>query len=280
MNRTSLLLVAAAVPVLALTLAGCPAQENLTTSEALIVVDESATASQASSLAEGTIEIATSFTLGGAVANAAQEIKGFIATELPCATVTVADATLTVAYGTKDAGCVWHGQTITGTHSITVTKDEANAVEVHHVWTDLSNGKVSVSGTADVTWDGAAKSRHVVHELEWTLLSNGQTGKGTGDRTQTALDGDWKNGISIDGHRTWDGKSGHWDLDIDQVGWRWNDPVPETGSYSVTTPDQKFLTLEFQRVDDDTIHVTLTGAKRDFEFDVSKAGEVAADEGA
>lgn len=280
MKRSSLLL-AVAVPTFTLALTGCPATEStVTTSEALTAVDESAVASQASNLAEGTIEIATSFTLGGALKDAAAEIKGFIGTELPCATVTLADATLTVTYGTKDAGCLWHGQTITGSHSITVNKDDANAVEVHHVWTDLSNGKVSVSGTADVTWDASAKSRHVVHTLEWTRLSNGQTGTGTGDRTQTALGGDWKNGVSIDGHRTWDGKSGHWDLDIEGVEWRWQDPVPESGSYALTTPQNKDVTLDFERVDADTIHVTLTGTKKTFEFDVTSTGEVAADEGA
>lgn len=281
MKRTSLLL-AASVPVVALTLAGCPAKSStdVTTTEALTAVDESASASQASSLAEGTVEIATTFTLGGALDAAAGEIKAFIQTELPCATVTVESATVTVSYGTKGSGCVWHGQTITGSHAITVEKDDANAVLVHHVWTDLSNGRVSVSGTADVTWDGTAKSRRVVHELDWTRLADGRTGTGTGDRTQTPLGGDWKNGIVIDGQRTWDGKSGHWNLDIEGVSWRWEDPVPESGSYTLENPQNKELSLTFERVDEDTIHVTVDGVKRDFGFDVSKAGEVAESDGA
>ncbi|MFO0618637.1 MAG: hypothetical protein U0414_38955 [Polyangiaceae bacterium] len=279
MNRTSLLLLAA--PALVLALSGCPATEaTVSNSEALTAVDESATASQAAGLAEGTIEIATDFTLGGALKDAALQIKSFIGAELPCATVTVADATLTVSYGTQAVGCTWHGQTITGTHSITVQKDDMNAVLVHHEWTDLSNGRVSVSGSADVTWDATAKSRHIVHELDWTRLSDGRTGKGTGDRTQTALGGDWKAGVSIEGQRTWDGKSGHWSLAIEGVDWRWQDPVPEKGTYALTNPENKELTLDFERVDEDTIHVTLTGAKRDFEFDVSKTGEVAGTDGA
>lgn len=281
MNPRSLLLLAGLVPVLALAVTGCPASpETVTTAEALTAVDESASASQASGLAEGTVEIATTFTLGGALTDAALQIKSFIQTELPCATVSVADTTLTVSYGTKAAGCLWHGQTITGTHTITVEKGDANDVEVHHAWTELSNGRVSVTGTADVTWDGAAKSRHVVHELEWTRLADGRTGKGTGDRTQTALDGDWKKGVTIDGTRTWDGKSGHWALEIEGVDWRWQDPVPESGTYSLTNPDQKELTLSFERVDEDTIHVTLDAARKDFEFDVSSTGEVAEGGGA
>ena len=261
------------LPALALGNAGCPSSD-ITLGEASQAVEETSIASQASNLAEGSLELTTSFTLGQAVENAAAEIKGFVTTELPCANVTVSGATVTIQYGANGDTCLWHGQQITGTHVVTVQKDDMNDVLVHHEWQNVSNGRVEVSGTADVTWSLSAKTRHVVHSLDWTRLSDHRTGHGTGDRTQSPLDGDWTQGILVDGQRTWDGQAGHWDLDINQVGWRWEDPVPESGEYVLTTPAQKELTLAFARKDANTIHVTVTGVKKTFEFDVSKAGDV------
>jgi hypothetical protein len=51
---------------------------------------------------------------------------------------------------------------------------------------------------------------------------------------------------------------------------RWDDPVPQAGSYTLVTPDDKTLSLSFSRVDTDTIGVTVEGPKRSFSFDVSK----------
>ena len=69
------------------------------------------------------------------------------------------------------------GHTYSGAHAITVSADDAAQVLVEHVWTDLSNGKVTVSGNATVTWTLQDElSRHVVHELTWTRISDGLTG--------------------------------------------------------------------------------------------------------
>ena len=40
------------------------------------------------------------------------------------------------------------------------------------------------------------------------------------------------------------------------------------------TPKKKTLSLSFQRVDEDTIKVTVTNGKRSFDFDVTKIGSV------
>lgn len=271
--NTKSFLVPSVLVVSAFALAGCPAEEELTVAEAQQAVEESTVASEASNVAEGTVELTTSFTLGGAVEDAAEEIRAFVTTELPCAEVTRDAGTVTIAYGVNGE-CLWHGRTITGTHAVTVSRSADNDVLVHHEWDSLSNGRVEVSGSADVTWDLDAKTRHVVHELDWTRIKDGKTGTGTGDRTQSAIDGKWENGIVVDGERAWDGERGHWGLAINEVTWRWEDPVPESGSYGITTPANKQLTLTFSRVDEDTIHVVVDGARRDFEFDVSRAGDV------
>lgn len=270
-TAASLLFVAVSVPASVLC-AGCPS-EDLTSQEALEAVEEVSLASQASNVAEGSIELTTSFTLGAGVDAAAEEIREFVASQLACAEVQRDGATVSIEYGVTGS-CQWHGQTITGTHAVTVSRSDDNDVLVHHEWTQLSNGVVSVDGSADVTWSLDDKTRRVVHEVTWTRLRDNRQGTGSGDRLQSPLDGDWANGIVVDGERAWEGQRGTWKLDIDQVEWQWVDPLPQSGSYTATTPAGKEVSMTFSRVSEDTIHVTVEGTRRDFEFDVTSAGEV------
>lgn len=261
-----------------LTLSGCPRMESdsLSASEAQEALDESSISSQAETLLADGVEVSTSFTIGDAVHKAAEDVRAFIESQLPCATVEVVDATLTVEYGKNPGACTFHGNTFGGKHQITLMRTEGEVL-VHHEWTDFNNGKVSVTGKADVTWSRASASRHVVHELTWTVLTGkyaGRMGVGSGDRTQTALAGGISEGIRIDGSRAWDGDSGHFDVDIDGVQARWVDPVPQGGSYTLQAPSGKMLKVSFARVDDDTIAVTVASGSHSFSFKVNKLGQV------
>jgi hypothetical protein len=261
-----------AVPVLAV---ACN-QGALTREEAVDALEESALDSQASAVTATPIEVSTSFTIGKAVENAAAELRAFLAAEIPCARITVDGATVTTEWGAAGGSCTYRGNTYSGTSSVTVRRTDAATLEVDHTWTDLSNGKVKVSGTAQVTWSATEHSRHVVHQLTWTRLSDGRTGTGTGDRTQTLIDPaqGLAGGIQIDGNRHWSGRSGEWDLAITGVEVRLQDPVPQAGSYHLTTPNDKSLTLSFERQSTDVIRVTLSGPKRDFSFNVRSTGAI------
>ena len=193
-----------------------------------------------------------------------------MSSQLPCAEVAVEGATLSIEYGVNEGQCRYRGHEFTGGSAIAVEANADGAVRVHHEWNDLSNGIVRLNGEADVTWDFTAKSRHVVHHTQWTHLSTGRTGTGEGDRTQTALPGGAEVGIHIEGSRAWTGARGRWDLAIDGVEMRWDDPVPQAGRYTLATPFDKMLALDFARVDSDTIQVTVSGPRRSFSFDVSK----------
>ena len=271
MNRPLYLL---ALP-LAITLTGCPKERELTSAEAQESLQQAAASSQAESLAAASIDISTNFTIGGAVENAALELKTFVASQLPCADVTLANATLTIEYGVNPGTCLYRGHTFSGTSAVTVSKNAMNEVVVDHVWTGISNGVVELDGTAHVTWSSSDQTRHVVHDVTWTQLGSGRTGHGTGDRTQRPLAGGISEGIQIDGDRSWTGERGTWDLAIDGVQMRWSDPVPQAGSYSLSTPFDKSVSMSFSRVDDDTIKVTVAGPKREFSFTVSKTGAIA-----
>ena len=265
---------------LALLLTACPKDRTtdstpMTQVEARDALDESTVESQAAALTTSSVEISTSFTIGKAVEEAAAEVRTFIGTQLPCAEVTLAAATLTVKYGAKPGTCVYKGHTFSGTHMITVSKNEDAQVKVDHTWTDLSNGVVKVSGTANVTWDLDDQYRKVQHDLTWTRISDGRTGRGTGDRTQKPLGGGVTEGIQVDGSRTWTGQAGRWDLAIEGVQMRWADPVPQAGTYRLASPKGRSLELSFRRVDADSIEVTLASGGRSFKFNVNSTGGVA-----
>jgi len=263
------------LPMLVLT--GCPREQGeLTAGEARQALEQASDAGQAEGLTSASVDISTNFTIGGAVKEGAKEVGDFITSQMACADVTLEDANLTVVYGAKAGSCAYRGHTFSGTHRISVKRNDDSSVQVHHEWTELSNGVVLLNGTADVTWNFQDQTRRVVHESHWQHLKSGRTGSGTGDRLQSVLAGGLAEGIQVDGNRTWDGDKGHWDLAIDGVQMRWTDPVPQAGRYTLVTPfKDKTVSMSFDRVDDDTISVTVAGPKKEFSFTVSKLGDIA-----
>ncbi|MBX3128890.1 MAG: hypothetical protein KF718_19395 [Polyangiaceae bacterium] len=264
--------------LLAIVLGGCPPPKDdtkrLTWAEAQEAVKEAALASQAENLTSVTVEISTSFTIGQAVENAAAEVRAFIESQLPCAEVGLDGATLTVQYGAKAGSCTYRGHTFSGTHSITIASAGGGQLEVQHTWTGLSNGRVTLDGTAAVTWDLQAKTRRVVHTADWKRVADGYAVTGSGDRTQSLLEGGLAEGIQVDGARSWETPKGNWDLAIDGVQMRWVDPVPQAGSYTLATPRGRNLSMSFERLDEDTITVTVSGGSNSFDFNVTKIGAV------
>jgi hypothetical protein len=264
----------AVLAALAALAAGACKVEALTAAEARVALEEVVLSGQALSLTSGSVEIATNFTIGGAVEAAAEELRAFIASQLPCARITVAGATLGIEYGVNPGNCTYNGHTWSGSHTVTIASAAAGSLVVDHEWDGLSNGVVTVSGTAHVTWSSATSSRTVDHELHWRRLADGREGTGGGHRVQTVLSGGLVEGIRVDGQRYWEGASGRWDLDIDNVEMRWVDPVPQSGTYSLDTPFGKSATLTFSRVDADTIAVTFATGRVDFTFNVTSAGAI------
>ena len=253
--------------------AGCRI-DPLTGEQAQAAVEESAIDSQASALTAASVEIATDFTIGRAAEQAAGQVRSFIASQLPCAAITLSGRELSIEYGKNPGNCSFRGHRFAGTHIVSIERDDADHVVVHHAWEDFSNGRVSVTGTAVVTWNVADPSRRIEHELTWTRLSDGRSGTGSGDRTQRPLASGLSEGFSVDGARAWDGKRGRWELDIDGIQMRWTDPVPQAGTWVLTTPEDKVVSFRFARIDDDTIGVTASGGDRSIELKVNKLGVV------
>lgn len=264
-------LFALCVPLL---LTACPKEREraLTLDEASQALDEATAASEAESLTSVNVDISTSFTIGQGVVQALNEVQSFVASQFPCADVSVSEQTLTVVYGAKPGNCTYRGHQFSGTTEITISKNDAGQVVVEHEWTAMSNGVVSLTGSAQVTWDGTALTRNVQHDTTWTHLASGRVAHGSGNRTQSALNGDVTQGIRVDGARSWEGPRGNWELGISGVEMRWSDPVPQAGSYTLSTPFDANIAMAFSRLDADTIRVTVSGPKRSFAFNVSKTG--------
>ena len=257
-------------------LSACPKEDALTASEAQASLEEASDSSQAEGLTSASVDISTNFTIGEAALQAAAELKAFVTSQLPCAEVSLSGVTLSVQYGAHPGNCTYRGHTFSGMTSVTISKDDMNDVVVDHRWTKLSNGIVEVSGTAHVTWNFNDKTRHISHDITGTHLASGRTWEGTGDRTEQPLAGGIAQGFQVDGSRSWTGQRGTWDLAISGVQMQWTDPVPQAGSYSLSTPYKKTVSMSFSRLDSDTIRVTVAGPKHEFSFNVSKAGAVSA----
>lgn len=247
---------------------GACRETALTRGEAAAALEEAGISAQAQALTSSSVEITTNFTIGMAVENAAAELRTFIETQLPCAEVTLSGSTLTTVYGARPGTCTYRGQTYAGTHTVTIMRNQMDDVVVGHTWTALHNDKVEVTGTAMVTWSFANRTRHVVHELTWTRLADGRQGVGSGDRLQSALPEGILVGFQEDGTHTWEGESGTWQLDVNDVQMRWIDAIPQAGSYVLETPDHKTLTLVFERVDATKIRATISSGAKEFSIDV------------
>ncbi|MND03671.1 hypothetical protein D3C83_236170 [compost metagenome] len=50
--------------------------------------------------------------------------------------------------------------------------------------------------------------------------------------------------------------------------------MPQAGSLALTTPEDKLITLEFERIDADSIGVTASGGDRSIEFSVNQLGAI------
>ena len=258
------------VLIAAFFLSGCI---GLTLEEAKEVLEETKLISQTSALTSSSVEICTNFTIGDAVQQAAEDLRDFIASQLPCAEITIQNGnTLIIDYGANAGECRYNGHVFSGSHQITIQSNQNNAVQVDHLWTAFSNQVVELNGTATVTWDFSARTRHVVHANNWTRLADGRSGDGSGDRLQEALDEGILSGFSVSGERTWIGESGEWNLDINDVEMRWVDAVPQSGSYKLDAPFDKSVTVRFERISDTQIKVTIEGPRNSFDFNVTTLG--------
>jgi hypothetical protein len=243
--------------------------ERFTAEEFRAAVDEVVLTGDAVAVQDGIVEITTSFTLAQGLDAVVQEVVVFLESQAPCSTVdTSSPGTLVIDFGALEDQCTYRGNTYAGV--VTVSFEvEPGKVVVTHDYAQLTNGRVTLDGGAVVTWADA--SRHVV--TDFSVSGSDRSVEIDSDRTQTLV-GALGDGIRVNGERNWHGSRGSWHLDIDGVEMRGRDPVPQDGTYTLTNPDGKEMSLAFDRVDDDTIAVMIAGGRRERTFHVTSAAEV------
>jgi hypothetical protein len=217
------------------------------------------------------IELTTSFTLGQGVQAAAEEIRSFVESQVPCSTVTVAPGQLSIDFGDLADTCVYRGRTYAGVVTVAIELPGEGA-EVTHTYEGFTGGRVTMDGTAVVTWDHA--ERHIVTDM--AFATDDKTVDLHSDRTQTfsRCEGVDAVCVHVEGERHWQSPRGEWDMTIEDVDARSIDPVPEAGTYTVINPAGREIAMSFSRVDEDTIEVAITGGRRDITFHVTASGQV------
>lgn len=244
-------------------------EERATNAEFRAAVDEVVMTGEIASLQDGIVEITTSFTLAEGAEAVAEEVRAFIESQMPCTEVTVPQPrSLSVDFGTLADDCTYRGRTYAGVVNVSY-EIQGDSVVVTHEYQSVTNGQATMDGVATVTWSDG--SRNVQTDFDFTT-TRGMIAVQS-ERTQTLVGG-LGDGIEVDGERNWTAPSGDWALDINAVQMRGADPVPQSGSYVLTNPNDKEFTLSFDRVDDDTIQLTIAGPRREFKFNVTSTGDV------
>jgi hypothetical protein len=217
------------------------------------------------------IELTTSFTLGQGVQAAAEEIRGFVESQVPCSTVTVEPGQVSIDFGDLSDGCVWRGRTYAGVVTVAIERADAGA-RVTHTYEDFTGGRVTMNGTAVVDWNDAV--RHIVTDM--TFATADETVEVQSDRTQgfSRCEGVEAVCVTVEGERHWQSSRGEWDMTIEGVEARSIDPVPEAGTYTVVNPEGREIAMSFARLDEDTIQVEIEGGRRPVVFEVTASGQV------
>jgi hypothetical protein len=253
--------------------------DQLDGAEFRAALEEAVESGQVQQLENGVIEITTDFTIGDGIEQVRQHIEDVLAACASTHVTSMDDVTIHVDFGPASEPCAYQGKLYSGEVELVITHDD-DSIDVAHTYRDLSNGTYTLNGTQDVSWTGnalevgAVVERHIVSDLAW----DGPRGHvdHQAERTMTFMD--WLEGptqrIRIDGEHQWQRGEDEWHLDVAQVELRLVDPVPQSGSYTLTLPNGKQAGLLFERVDADTIAVTMTGARRDRVFHVTKLGVI------
>lgn len=264
---------AALAPLALLFTVACVEDDGaLTDAELRASVEAMIVAGRGEALGAEVVEISTGVTLGERWQAAAEALAEFYETQLPCSTVSRVDAVLTIDFGTLDDPCVYAGRTWAGVQGMEVVGATPEAIDVQHTWDGITDGFTTLDGDVDVTWGLADGTRRVQHADTWSSPLG--TVEATGDRTQRLLtpESGAAGGIVVDGVRAWTWKDEPWELAIDGVELRPQDPVPQAGGGRLVHPSGKALDIRFERQDAATIRVLLTTGGREAAFDVRLTG--------
>jgi hypothetical protein len=246
--------------------------DELTNGEAYEALSQALVSGEGEALVGESISISTDFTIADGLEAAAENLHDFLVSQSDCWVVTRDGLTVSIDYGVLSEACVFNGKVYGGRSAVTLEAIDAEGAELTHAWTDFTDGVVTVTGAAAVSWDFADPERRVVDDLTWTGRNG--TVSASGERSQTLIDEEagLAGGIVVDGRRDWTFEGETWTLTIEGVQMRGIDPIPQAGVYRLSSPDGHELTLSFGRLDAATIRATLRAGAQEWRFDVTATG--------
>lgn len=231
--------------------------------QATTALEQAMASSKAEILANRIMEITTDVTMGERAADAAKDRAAWFESQIPCSTATVEGSTLTINFGTLLDKCVYDGKTYAGVLEITWRDRGVDDLEIIHGWFDFTDGTVMLNGETVVYWTSPSVPSRVTNDLTWS--DDERTVDQRSDvfieriRREAGQTGNL--GVELNGWRLWEDEANYGTLylDIDGIQIRGVDPVPQAGTWRLRNDDGDVLRMHFDRVDADTIRVTIEG---------------------
>lgn len=216
-----------------------------------------------------------------------QNMADFFESQAPCSQMTRSGQTLAVDFGDLDDGCEYRGRTYGGMMFVTDLTETDEVLDLMFV--GLTDGAVTLDGSASLSigedrqtltaeldtlrdadafdrpehgrghrgGSGREGGEHCVPEGEDGLIA----AQVAIDYVYTPYDGSFDLGVQVDGSQQHEDECGlHTGT---AVGLRiaGTDRVPEAGTSKMTSPEGHERQMAFERIDDTTIEITMSGER-------------------
>ena len=245
------LLARAILGAVVLALPACSGSDTLKARDVYAIVDEIDLAVRAEALVEPTVLLASNFAYGATSPEDAAKRAADGISAPPCIETVQRGAAVSIVYSPTQSLCGSGDRfntqvALSGEQTITFLQADGETSSIDHAWKGISNGYLTVDGTAHVTTTTTANafSQRVVNTLSWVRGSDSKTGHGHDDRTSAVTATEDAQAPSLTGLRTWESDAGSWELrPVDARLQSSTGGVPFVGTFAVITPTKLALTL-------------------------------------
>lgn len=232
-----------------LALPACSGSEALKARDVYPIVDEIDIAVRAEALVEPTVILASDFATNATSPEAAAKLLTDGLIGAPCVHAVQRGANVSIIYSAAQYVCRSDSSlgtdfNLSGEQTITYRQADGETTAFDTEWKGISNGYLTVDGTAHVTVTADASSEHLVNSLSWVRASDGKSGHGNDDRTAAvASTMNWQ-APTLTGLRTWESAAGSWELrPVDAKLQSLSTGIPFVGTFTIITPNRLTLSL-------------------------------------
>ena len=237
--------------IIVMALPACSGGDTLNARDVYTIVDEIDVAVRAEALVEPTVLLALDFATNATSPEAAAKLLTDGLIGAPCVQAVQRGANVSLVYSTTQYLCGTDTSlsadfNLSGEQTITFRQADGETTAFDTVWKGISNGYLTVDGTAHVTTTvtADASSEHLVNALSWVRASDGKSGHGNDDRTAAVASTRSWQAPTLTGLRTWESDSGSWELrPVDARLQGWSTGIPFVGTFAIITPNRLALSL-------------------------------------